>query len=298
MDIKFSKDEDVQTRSLRTLLRVAEVNSFAKAADQLNMTLSALSMQMKALEAELAVTLFDRSVRPPHLTPVGRSIVAEAIPLLQCEETLIEICRPSTSLVGRFRIGFVTSAAVRLLPSFIERASEGAPRAEFEFETGLSRDLQAKVVNRSLDAAIVTDADGLPETLTALEFSNEPFAYAAHFDLIAKGLDALLSERTFFHFMPDTGIGKLIAAEIAKYERLKAQDTIVLDNLETIMECVSKGLGFTLLPEADIDRYRRANVEKVHQPELPNRALVLVAATNGTVAKHLTALAKLLDPTI
>jgi len=285
----------MQTRSLRTLVRVAEVGSFAKAADQLNMTLSALSMQMKALEVELDVTLFDRSVRPPRLTPIGRSIVTEAMAVLNSEEQLLELCRPNNLLTGKYRMGFVTSAAVRLLPGFLEQAKRDAPDAAFEFETGLSRILQDKVAQGALDAAIVTDADGLPDALDAFVLRREPMAYAVHRDLLKDGFGDLINRQTFFHFMPDTGIGKLIAAEMAARKRPKSCETIVLDNLETIMECVCGGLGFTLLPEVDIHRYQKPGVKKLRRAGLPSRVLVLVTARHASVAKRASALAKLLD---
>lgn len=297
LNIKFSIGEFMQTRSLRTLLRVAQVGSFAKAAEQLNMTLSAVSMQMKALEVELGVELFDRSVRPPRLTPLGRSIVTQAIPMLECEQDLMELCRPAKVLVGSFRIGFVTSAAVRLLPGFLERAKQDAPNAKFEFETGLSRALQARVRNGSLDAAVVTDTDGMAGGFAAAILRKEPLAFAAHRTLLNDGFEGLMTHHAFFHFMPDTGIGKIIAAELARHQRPKQAETIVLDSLETIMECVSSGLGFTLLPEADIDRYQRSGVEKVQIAALPNRSLVLVCAPNSAVAKRLGVLQDLIAGT-
>ena len=212
------------------------------------MTLSAVSMQMKALETELGVDLFDRTVRPPRLTPIGRTVVEAAIPLLQREDSLLEICRPTDTLVGHFRIGFVTTAAVRLLPDFLKNAKQNAPRATFAFETGLSKALQEKVVSGQLDAAIVTDAEGVPDALAELVLREEPFVFAAHENLLNDGLAGLLRQHSFFHFMPDTGIGKLIAGEMLKHERPKGAETIVLDNLEAIMECVSAGLGLRFCP--------------------------------------------------
>lgn len=285
----------MQTRSLKTLVRVSKVGSFAKAAEQLNMTLSALSMQMKALETELGVDLFDRSMRPPRLTPVGRSIVDEAVPLLQCEESLLEICRSDTTLVGHFRIGFVTTAAVRLLPAFLENAKRHAPQASFELQTGLSKALQTKVVNGQLDAAIVTDADGLPDALSELVLRKEPLVFAACKSLLTAGLDGLLKEQAFFHFMPDTGIGKLIANEMLQHKRPKHTETIVLDNLEAIMECVSAGLGFTLLPAPDVERYRTEDVTTAPSPKLLERRLVLATLREGALATHAAALGKLLE---
>ncbi|WP_302661628.1 LysR family transcriptional regulator [Sulfitobacter sp. SK012] len=283
----------MQTRSLRTLVRVSKVGSFAKAAEQSNMTLSALSMQIKALEAELGVNLFDRSVRPPRLTPIGRTIVEKAIPLLQCEDNLLKICRPTDTLVGHFRIGFVTTAAVRLLPGFLEKAKSDAPQGSFEFETGLSRTLQAKVISGQLDAAVITDTDGVPDGLIELVLREEPIVFAAHKSLMAGGLKGLLHGHPFFHFMPNTGIGKLIANEMLQHERPLGAETIVLDNLEAIMECVSVGLGFTLLPTPDVERYRSESVESIGLPDTSFRKLVLVTARDGQFASREMELAKL-----
>lgn len=283
----------MQTRSLRTLVRVSKVGSFAKAAEQLNMTLSALSMQMKALETELGVDLFDRTVRPPRLTPIGRTIVEAATPLLQREDKLLDLCRPTDTLVGHFRIGFVTSAAVRLLPDFLRNAKRDAPQATFAFETGLSKVLQDKVVNGQLDAALVTDAEGVPDALSELVLREEPFVFAAHETLLVDGLTGLLSEQPFFHFMPNTGIGKLIAGEMLKHDRPKESETIVLDNLEAIMECVSAGLGFTLLPAPDVVRYRSAEVKSIQLPKASARKLVLATVRDGALAGREAALAAL-----
>lgn len=113
---KFKIVEVVQTRSLRTLVKISQAGSFAQAAGQLGITLSTLSMQMKALETELGVALFDRNHRPPRLTPLAVSVVEQATAMLRHEDQMVELCRPSDTLVGHFKLGFVTTAAVRLLP--------------------------------------------------------------------------------------------------------------------------------------------------------------------------------------
>ncbi len=284
----------MQTRSLKTLVHVAKTGSFARAAEELNMTLSALSMQMKALETELAVDLFDRSVRPPRLTPMGRSVVDEAIPLLQREDSLLEICQPSGAMAGRFRIGFITTAAVRLLPTFLEAAQRRAPKATFDIETGLSQVLQTKVVNGQIDAAVVTDADGLPDALSETILQREPFVFAAHKERAKDGLETLLARHPFFHFMPDTGIGKVIAREMRALKRPTSTRTIVLDNLEAIMECVSSGLGFTLLPKPDVDRYKTDDVVTLPTPRPLRRTLVLAIHRDGALASREDILADLL----
>lgn len=283
----------MQTRALRTLVKISNVGSFVQAAEQLGITLSALSMQMKALEVELGVALFDRTVRPPRLTPVGHSVVDEAIALLQREDSLLEMCQPSDELVGRFKIGFVTTAAVRLLPKFLKIAQERAPLASFELETGLSAVLQDRVLNGQIDAAVVTNVDGLPVQLSTRLLRREPFVFAAHEALLTNGLKGLLADHTFLHFMPETGIGKLIASAMVDQARPPTAKTIVLDNLEAIMECVAAGVGFTLLPVPDVDRYLTPHIEKLAAPDTLERNLVLAILRNGTLARRDAALAAL-----
>ena len=284
----------MHTRSLRSLVKISQVHSFRDAAEQLGMTLSALSMQMKSLENVLGVDLFDRSVRPPRLTPIGRAIVGESVLLLWHEDNLVDVCRPGDDLAGRFRLGFVTTAAVRLLPKFLRASSQELPRASFEFETGLSATLQSKVVSGLLDAAVITDADGLPEQLSSQILRQEPFVFAAHKSLLRIGLPELLSKGVFFHFMPDTGIGKLIARAMQDHERPANAKTIVLDNVEAIMECVCVGLGFTLLPVPDVERYRVPDLETVEAHGPLERKLVLVMLRDSVLLRNRATLTALL----
>jgi DNA-binding transcriptional LysR family regulator len=260
------------------------------------MTLSTLSMQMKALELELDVVLFDRSVRPPRLTPIGCAIVSKAAAVLESEDALLELCSPEDGLAGKFKIGFVTSAAARLLPSFLENTQRDMYRADFEFETGLSAVLQEKVRTGALDAAVVTETEVNMQGLSQVMLREEPFVFAASAQMAAKGLDALLRDETFFHFMPQTGIGKLISSAMQETDRLQNAPTIMLDNLEAIVGCVKTGLGFTLLPAPDLERYAQGELCIIHAPAHVRRALVLVTRTGHILSKHLNVLITQFNP--
>ena len=86
------------------------------------MTLSAVSTQIKTLEEELGVLLFDRAHRPPRLTPQGHAVCARAEDVLERETALVAECQTGGALAGRFRIGFVATASIRLLPDFLAHA--------------------------------------------------------------------------------------------------------------------------------------------------------------------------------
>lgn len=269
----------MHTKTLKTLVKIAEVESFATAASQLGITLSALSMQIKALEKDLGVTLFDRSFRPPKLTPLGRRIASEAGSVISAEKTLLELCHPDNTLSGTYRMGFVATASVRLLPQFLKNASSKAPEVVFELETGLSESLEEKLLSGQLDAAVLT-ASG--ETTTGLDYRvlrEEELLYAIPGAYVELPIKETARKLTFLQFNPASGIGKVIAGHISMVGTRRTR-TIHLDSVEAIMECVNAGIGFTMLPAPDIERYARAKLHLV-KPKGNRISRQLVLATSG-----------------
>lgn len=285
----------MRTRALRTLLEIDRVGSFATAAAHLNMTLSAVSMQMKSLEAELGVTLFDRAFRPPKLTPMGATICARAASVIAAETQLMAACQPGDRLIGQFRIGFVATASVRLLPGFLSRAKRDAPEAKFNVETGLSDPLEDRILSGQLDAAVITASQAPPPDLTYHLLRDERLIYAAPADHAGATPQTLFKTLPFFHFLPQSGIGKLIASHVGAPKR-HTPGSVFLDNVEAIMECVGAGLGFTLLPEPDIRRHPGAGICLIDTTEAPiTRQLVLATATKGAQSALAGQIARLFE---
>ena len=279
-------------RSLETLVEIAEQGSFIRTAESLNMTLSTVSMQMKVLEDELAVQLFDRSFRPPKLTPMGRKVAREAVGVLKASESLFVSCRPTDELTGDFRIGFVLTSSVRLLPDFLAKAREAVPGATFHVETGLSDDLASRLVSGTLDAAIVTGGN-LPRSIATHTLTREEMVYCLPSKAEGWKIERCMQEMPFIHFMPQTGIGRLIAQHLDD-EGYSPKSVIVLDSVEAVAECVRAGVGFSILPEPDIRRTAGESVSLRSLREEPvMRELVLAYQKRGTLADKADVLAAL-----
>ncbi len=273
----------MQTRALRTLLEVDRVGSFAAAASNLNMTLSAVSMQMKSLEAELGVDLFDRRHRPPKMTPMGKAVAQASARVVGAEADLVALCRPTDRLTGRFRVGFVPTASIRLLPGFLKRSQTIVPDATFEIETGLSEALEDRIRSGALDCAVVTATTSPAPRIHYHVLRTERLVYVAPVAARAQTLSGLFADLPFFHFLPDSGIGKLIATHVQTGDRRPAR-SVYLDSVEAIMECVNAGLGFTLLPEPDIRRHLGdTSIVVETEARAPARQLVLAVDHKGPV---------------
>ena len=96
----------IDLRLLRGLLAVARAGTFARAAEQLHITQSALSQQMKELTGRLELTLFERQGRQAVLSDVGRDLVLRVGPLIeQLDESLLQSAHAPQRVAGRFRVG-------------------------------------------------------------------------------------------------------------------------------------------------------------------------------------------------
>ena len=274
---------NLYSKPYQTLVHIARSGSFQKTAQALNMTLSSVSMQMKSLEERLGVMLFDRKARPPRLTPMGRKIVDYANLVIDAETQLMSASSSPTELAGTFRLGFVATASVRLLPQVLKRARQKTPLAHFEIATALSEILEAQVLSGDLDAAIVTATDEPPAGLEYHLVRQEALAYAIPPEFSHQSLKEVAKRLSFLQFNPGSGIGKLIERETASLLKLSRDKMIMLDSVEAIMECVNAGIGFTLLTEPDIQRYAAQNVD-IAKPKTPlSRDLVLVKKRNSAI---------------
>jgi DNA-binding transcriptional LysR family regulator len=294
LSTKFKEIELMNLRALRTLAALQENGSFIATAARLHMTASAVSMQMKMLERELGVALFDRSFRPPLITPLGRLVAAKAQIMLRANDDLLDACRSTDVLSGEFRMGFVPTSSVRLLPDFLARAREQHPAAHFQIETGLSDALVKMVSIGALDAAVVTGTDDIPANIHMQTVKEEELVFCMPPSCADWAIDECMAKLTFIHFMPMSGIGRLIAQYMSR-AAWHPSNSFVLDSVEAVAECVMKGIGFSILPEPDIRRHSRKDqiLLRALAPEPLKRLLVLASVSGGRMQMYKDSLIKL-----
>lgn len=263
-------------RALETLVQILTVQSFSAVAEIRNMTLSAVSMQMKALEAELNVELFDRQSRPPRLTPLGRKVAVQSREILSARDSLTTLCQDGQNLAGQFLVGFIQTASVRILPNFLETTRKKAVNASFQFSAGLSETLTDHVAEGRLDAAVVTKVDQDTEHLCFQRLATEEMVMALPVAYADASTEVVVNELPFIRFRPTTGIGRLITSALSKSGK-KLEKQLILDSIEGTVECVKRGLGYTVLPKPDVERYQNdLLVMRSVADQYPSRQLVFV----------------------
>src|SRR5258708_5109067 len=125
---------------LRSFVAVVECGGFHRAAEQLNLTQSTVSQQIKRLELETKKPLFRRTTRAVALTDDGEMLLGDARRLLQLEEAARRRLTASP-LSGTVRLGAVEEVAGGSLPPALGRFARSHPNVKLEVQIGLSSPL-------------------------------------------------------------------------------------------------------------------------------------------------------------
>jgi DNA-binding transcriptional LysR family regulator len=234
-------------RYLRTLTAIAERGSFAGAAQSVNLTQSAVSMQMKALEQQLGVKLFDRTKRPPTLTPAARSIAARADEVLAAYERLLRGTEGPEEIAGHLRLGAVPSVMTGLLPPALVALRGRHPGVRVDLTMGLSADLVERLARGALDVAIVSELGATPPGFIWTPFVREPLVLIAPAQAPDARASELLAEYPFIRYSRQAWVGRLID-QVLKRRKLQVHESMSLDTLEAVTAMVSHGLGVAIVP--------------------------------------------------
>lgn len=233
-------------RDLKTFLAIAEGGSFASAARAVRRTQSAVSTQMKALEEELGIDLFDRSKRPPQLTEAGRAFVPKIADAVQAYELLFQRAA-GTELEGRIRLGSVPTLITGRLPQALMALRSKYPRLRIELTMGLSADLVEKLRRGALDAALISEWQEGSAELQWTPFAYEPLVLIAPPDAPPRRAEELVTTLPFIRYTREAWVGHLIDLFLKK-RRLKVDEVMTLDTLEAITTMVHHGLGVSIVP--------------------------------------------------
>jgi DNA-binding transcriptional LysR family regulator len=167
---------------LRSFVAVADCGGFHRAADQLNLTQSTISQQIKRLELETGRPLFRRTTRSVALTDDGEMLLGDARRLLLLEEAARHrLTAPRLS--GTVRLGVVEEVAGGSLPSALSRFATLHPGVKLEVQIGVSAELIEQLNKGRLDVVFAKRPLG---TSRGRLLWREPLVWAAAdtFDLV------------------------------------------------------------------------------------------------------------------
>jgi len=235
-------------RHLRTLVTVFEKGSFAAAADTLCLTQSAVSQQIRALEEELGVELFDRTLRSPQINTDGREAYERARTILQQYDALAEGLGPINEQRGNLSVGAVHTVQISSMAPVLAHLREHYPNIFIRIFSGMSANLVSRVEEGELDAVVVT---GPPQQLSLScewhRLKSEQFYLIVPAEYPELSATEILQSSPFIRFDRRAWAGTMIDDEL-RAQGLQPNVTMELDSLQAAQSMVAHGMGVTIMP--------------------------------------------------
>ncbi|HUN69357.1 MAG TPA: LysR substrate-binding domain-containing protein, partial [Burkholderiales bacterium] len=243
--------KNVTLRQLRVLTSVARHLSFVRAAEELHLTPPAVSMQIKELESEVGLPLFDRSPRSVSLTMVGEYVLAHT-------QRVLAAMRDTEDMVARFR-GLKTgpldvamvSTAKYFLPRLLAKFRDEHPGIEIRLQVCNNRD---EIVRLMQEGAVELAIMGRPPK--GWPTRAEPFAMHPH--VLVTAVDhrfvhfeeevpaAALSGESFIVREPGSGT-RAALDEYLHAHHVTTRVAMQMSSNEAIKQAVMSGMGVALL---------------------------------------------------
>ena len=166
----------MELRQIRSFLSIAETLHFGRTAELIHLSQPALSLQIRALEEEVGVRLFERNRRKTTLTAPGSAFRDDAAAALsQLDQAIRKARLAAKGKLGLLRIGFISTAGSEIVPNIIRQFSELNPEVEFSLRAIPTADQVQMLEAGSLDIGFLRLPIGGHSALDVVTVHREPF---------------------------------------------------------------------------------------------------------------------------
>ena len=240
---------------LEYIVAIDEYRHFATAAEKCFVTQPTLSMQIKKLEDELGVIIFDRSRPPVVPTDLGAKLIEQARMTLSATQRIKEIIQEEQQEVeGTLKIGIIPTLAPYLLPVFIGPYIRKYPAVKVEVEELVSEEIIRRLKRDMLDVGLFVTPYHDEKIVERPVFYEEMLVYAhpdsellkkkevGHEDIVTSDIWMLGNDHCFRN-----QVVNLCEMSASQHKNLPFE--FESNSLETLMRIVDVEGGFTLIPE-------------------------------------------------
>ncbi|THU05052.1 LysR family transcriptional regulator [Lampropedia puyangensis] len=234
---------------LKSLIAVTQEGTFAAAGQKIGLTQAAISAQMKRLEQELNLVLFERHGRAAQLTPAGHTVVMQAKEIIGLCHELGTEKTPLNVPQQTIHLGAIASLQRTTLPAILAHVHRLHPGCKSRIVPGVSLDLYNMVDSGELDmAAIIKPPFSLPSELRWITLANEPFELIAPRSIAEQDWETLLRTQPFIRYDRVSFGGRQVDRFLRKH-KIHPKEVCELDELDAITELVKRRVGAALVPK-------------------------------------------------
>lgn len=266
-------------QQLKYIVAIDNFKSFSEAATQCFVNQSTITIQVKKLEDEIGMQLFDRSKTPLKVTENGKKIIDKARMILrEVNQMKAMVNEEKENVEGKYRVGIIPTLSPYIIPDFSGGFSKNNPNTVLEIEELESNDIIAQLKNGKIDIGILATPLG-DKDIREVKMYNEPFVFFGHHG------HSLLKKKTIspnhieglsnLWLLKEGHCVKNQVLNICEHPNENRSIQFESGSIETLKRMVKKYGGYTLVPEMSVDETDKGNVVYFESPQ-PTREISLV----------------------
>ncbi|WPN44682.1 LysR substrate-binding domain-containing protein [Pseudomonas sp. P8_241] len=228
---------------LRTFVTGVDYNSFAKAADRLGRSTSAVSAQLKKLEEQVGTPVLAKSGRGLVLTPMGETLLSHARRLLELNDGIFQTLHENQT-AGTLRLGLQEDFGEHFLSDILRRFVQTYPRVNLEVRIARNAELLALVESADLDLALTWDTGHMSPYATRLGETRMHWIGARDTPLLTALDDSPLPLIMF----DAPCVLRSVATQALDAAQIPWRIALTSPSVAGLWAAVAAGLGLTLRP--------------------------------------------------
>lgn len=243
----------MEIKNITTFIRVAELQNFTKAAEEMNYVQSTVTMQIKQLEKELGYPLFDRIGKKISLTAAGREFLEVAYELLRVMKSAESIGKKTADMREVLRVGVSESLMFTVIEKILPQFRKRFENVSLQIITGHSAELTEQLKHNQLDMVYISQPPSTDAELSCKYIRPEKLCFICSPDYPAANENSVKKLMDYdFLVTEQDGICNRMLFELASHYGTEPKITIEIDSVYMITRLVTKGLGVAFLPEYSV----------------------------------------------
>ncbi len=271
-------------QQLKYVVALDEERHFARAAEVCMVTQPGLTIQLKNLEEEIGIKIFDRNKVPLTPTVLGKEIINRARKILrETDEIRDFVINQKNLLEGELKLGIISTLSPYLIPLFIRAMKTIAPKVHFVIKEANTGQLMQDVETGAIDVAIMATPTGHPnlvehaifkEPFVAYLNENHPMANDDFYELQPDDKPELLLLQNEYCYNAQL----LDICGIKEPGKIKEQFSYDISSIETLKNLVRAKLGFAIIPALSIINEKETALFKTFKDPKPVREISFVVS--------------------
>lgn len=272
----------VNTTWLKSFCTLVEVGHFTRTAERLHMTQSGVSQHVRKLEEQLGVELLIREGKQFSVSAAGEKLYTEAQTILLALSNLEQTVTADPPDEGLVRIMSPGSVGLKLYPKLLA-LQQHYPKLIIDYRFAPNPKVASAIAESSVDIGLMTAQSNLAD-VSCTAIAQEPLLLVTPTTVNDPDWDTLMTLGFIDHPDGSHHANLLLGANYPEFQRSHLFPSKGFSNqIGLILEPVSMGLGFTVLPAHAVEAFGRPAAINVHALTKPASETLYLAVPRGKV---------------